>query len=79
MHTCVNLSHAVHMEMRFHTGAVNNFGIGVLTDKLSKQNINSIYSNKLEVVCNSDYLSYNIWYEHFLESQGHPMKSNILW
>ena len=31
--TYVDLSHAVHMEMRVYKGGVSTFGIGVLTSK----------------------------------------------
>ena len=79
MYTYVNLSHALHLDMRGHTGVVSNVGIGVLTSNLSKQKMNSISSNKSEVIGNSEYLTYKIWCEYFLESQGYPMKTNILW
>ena len=67
------------MDTRGNTGGVSTFGIGILADKSIKQKINSMISNKSEVIGNSDYLPYNIWYEYFLEAQGYPMKSNILW
>ena len=31
------------------------------------------------MICNSEYLTYNMWYENFLEGQGYPMKSKRLW
>ena len=40
MYTYVDLSLAVHMDIRGHTGVVSTFGIGVLMAKLSKQNMN---------------------------------------
>ena len=40
MHNHVNLSHAVHMEMRGDTGGAITFGMGVLMDKSSKQKMN---------------------------------------
>ena len=53
MNTYVDLSHAVHMDMRLHKGGVSNFGIGVLMDKLRKHKMNLICSNKSEVIGNS--------------------------
>ena len=53
MQPYVDLSHVVHMDMRGHTGGVSTFGMGVLLAKLSKQKINLISSNKLEVIGNS--------------------------
>ena len=68
MQKYVNSYLAVHLDMRGHTGGVCIFGIGFLKAKSSKQKINSISSNELEVIGNSKYLTYKIWYEYFLES-----------
>ena len=70
----VNFSHVVHMYMRGHKVGVSTFGIGVLTDNSVKQKMNSRSSNESEVIVNSEYLPYNIWYEKLLESKGYPMK-----
>ena len=67
------------MDMRGHTGGVSSLNIGVLTAKSNKQKTNPRSFNESEVIGNSGYLPYNIWYEYFLEAQGHPMKLNILW
>ena len=77
--TYVDFSHAVHMDMRGHTGGVSTFGKGFLAAKSIKHNMNSISSNESEVTGNSEYLPYNIWYEYFLEAQGYPFKSITLW
>ena len=79
MHTYVDSYHVVHMDMCVHTVGVSNVGIRILTAKLSKQMMNSIISKKSEMTGNSEYLTCNIWYDNFLEAQGYPMKSNILW
>ena len=36
-------------------------------------------SNETEVIGNSEYLPYNIWFNYFMEAQGYPLKSNMLW
>ena len=66
MQTNIDSSHAVHMEMRVRTGGFSSFGIGVLTDKPSKQNMNLRSLNELGVIGNTECLTYNIWYEYFL-------------
>ena len=38
--TCIDSYHAVHMDMRGHTGVVSSFDIGVLTANSSRHNIN---------------------------------------
>ena len=77
--TYVDSSHAMNMNTTVHTGGVSTFGIGVLTDNSIKQKMNPISSNEYEVIGNSKYLSYNIWYEYFLESQRHLTEENVLW
>ena len=57
------------MEMRGHAGGVSTFDIGVFMAMLIKQKTNSRNSNESEVIGNSEYLPYNIWYENFLEGQ----------
>ena len=61
MTTFVDSSHAVHPNMRGHTGGVITFGTGVINTKSSKQKMNTRSSNEAEVVGNSEYLPTNIW------------------
>ena len=74
--TFVDSSHAVHPDMRGHTGGAITFGTGILSPKASKQKMNSRSTNETEVIVNSEYLPINIWHEHFLEAQGYPLKNN---
>ena len=76
MLTFVDSSHAVHPDMRGHTGGLITFGTGILSPRSSKQKMNSRSSNETEVIGNSEYLPTNIWHEHFLEAQGYPIKYN---
>ncbi len=68
--TYVDASHAVHMDMRGHTGGVITMGTGVLHGRGSKQKMNSRSSNETEVIGNSEYLPFNIWFTNFLTAQG---------
>ena len=47
IHTYVDLSNELHIDMRGHTVEVSTFSIGVLTLKSSKYNISSKSSNEL--------------------------------
>ena len=78
MQTYVDSSHSAHMDMRGHTGGGSTFGIGVLTAKSSKQMMDLRSSNKLEIIGNSEYLPYKIWYQYFLEAQRYTTKRIIL-
>lgn len=73
MQTFVDSSHAIHNDMRGHTGGLFTFGIGILNAKSRKHKMNSRSSNKTEVIENNEYLPYNIWFEYFMEAQGHPL------
>ena len=76
MTTYVDSSHAVHPDMRGHTGGAITFGTGIVTHRSSKQKMNSRSSNKTEVIGNSEFLPTNIWYQNFLEAQGYPLSKN---
>ena len=78
MQTFINLLHAVHEDMKGHTGGTITFGTDVVIVKSSKQKMNSRSSNKTEVIWNSEYLPFNIWFQHFMEAQGYTLDSNLL-
>ena len=79
MQTSVDSSHAVHEDMKGHTGGTITFGTGVVSVKSSKQKMNSQGSNETEVIGNSKYLPFNIWFQYFMEDQGYTLDSNLLW
>jgi KUP system potassium uptake protein len=76
MTTWVDASHAVHQDMRSHTGGAVSFGTGAIMSKSSKQKINTKSSTESELVGASDYLPYPIWAKKFLEGQGYYLKEN---
>ena len=69
MQTLIDPSHAVHEDTKGHTGGTITFGTGVVSVKSSKQKMNSRSSNETEVIGNSEYLPFNIWFQYFMESQ----------
>ena len=79
MKTFICSSHAVHEYMKCHIGGVTVFGTGVLNEKLSKQKMNSQRSRETEVIGNSEYLPYSLWFQYFMKSQSYTLQSNQLW
>ena len=77
--TFIDSSHAVHMNMRGHTGGAMSMGTGIVHGKGSAQKMNSRSSTETELIGNSEYLPYSIWVEHFMEAQGHKIKQHVLW
>ena len=74
----IDSSHAVHGDMRGHTGGISTFGTGVFDQKSSKQRMNTRSSTETEHVGTSEYLPKPIFFELFMEHQGY--KPNItLW
>ena len=78
MYVWVDAAHAVHSNMRGHTGGVISMGTGILHGKSSGQKLNTRSSTESELVGVSEYLPYNLWFLMFFEEQGYPIKSNIL-
>jgi KUP system potassium uptake protein len=77
MQTWVDASHAVHKDMKSHTGGVVSFGRGAVMSKSSKQKLNTKSSTESELDGASDYLAYPTWAKKFLASQGYVLKQNI--
>ena len=75
MQTFIDSLHAVHEDMKGHTGGTITFGTGVVSVKSSKQKMNSRSSNETEVIGNSEYLPFNIWFQYFMEAQGYTLDS----
>jgi len=78
MLTFVDSAHAVHPNMRGHTGGLTTFGTGIIDQKSSKQKMNTRSSTESEVVGTSEYLPKNIFFEMFMEAQGYKLESNTL-
>jgi hypothetical protein len=74
----VDVSYAVHPDMKSHTGGVMSLGIGGFSCKSSKQKLNTKSSTEAELVGASDYLPNTIWLKLFLEAQGYQVTESIL-
>ena len=79
MKTWVDVSYAVHKDMKSHTGGCVGFGRGALMSKCSKQKLNVKSSTESKLVGASDYLPSTIWGKKFLEAQGYTLQENVFY
>jgi hypothetical protein len=75
----VDVSFAVHPDMKSHTGGGASFGRGVFMSQSKKQKINTTSTTESEVVGVSDYLPNTVWLLKFLEAQGYKVKKCVLY
>lgn len=78
MLTMVDSAHAVHENMRGHTGGLITFGTGVVDQKSSTQKMNARSSTDTEHIGTSEYLPKNIYFSMFFEHQGYKLRTNYL-
>ena len=72
--TWVDASHAVHTDMRGHTGGCQSLGLGCFHSKSLKQKLNSCSTTETEVIGASDYMPFTIFTKRFLSAQGYQME-----
>jgi hypothetical protein len=75
----IDLSFAVHSDMKSHTGAVFTMGKGAILSSLTKQKVNSRSSTESEMIGIDDKISKVLWVKHFLEWQGFKVKLNLIY
>ena len=74
----VDVSFAVHPDLRSHTGGALTLGKGFLSNTSKKQGLNTRSSTEAEVVGADDMVGPMLWTGRFLEAQGYPLQQNIL-
>jgi len=67
----IDSAHAVHNDMRGHTGGVTSFGTSIIDQKSSKQKMNTRSSTETEHVGTSKYLPKPVFFELFMGAQGY--------
>ena len=77
MLTMVDSAHAVHKDMRGHTGGLISFGTGVVDTKSTKQKMNTRSSTETEYVGTSEYMPKNIYFEMLMGELGYKLKNYI--
>ena len=75
----VDVSFAIHHDMRSHTGGGASFGRGIIMSQSKKQKINTSSTTESEAVGISDYLPNTIWLMKFLKEQGYNLKHSIMY
>ena len=70
-------AHAVHRDMRGHTGLMMTFGKGAVYGASLKQKLNTRSSTETELVAFDDGMPQNIWTKYFTKHQGRFLKDNI--
>ena len=67
METYVDVSYAVHHDMKGHTGGALTLGKGIIYGKATKQKMNTKSSTESELVGASDYILWIVWTKSSLE------------
>ena len=75
----VNGSHAVHEDLRGHTGACMSFGKGSVVTGSTKQKINTRSSTETEFVAADDYMPMLLWTNYFLQDQDYECTITVLY
>lgn len=73
IHAYADASHAVHHDLKGHSGAVITLGKGAVFCKSSKQKLVSKSSTEAELIGLSDGLTQILWTRLFLQSQGYQV------
>mmetsp|Transcript_51838 Transcript_51838/g.58801 ORF Transcript_51838/g.58801 Transcript_51838/m.58801 type:complete len:314 (+) Transcript_51838:3-944(+) len=71
-------AHAVHADMKGHTGLVMTLGCGAVLSASWKQKINSLSSTETETIAISDGMPRNMWCLYFTEAQDWDVTDNLL-
>ena len=75
----VDAAHAVHPDMRGHTGVVMTMGAGAIISMSSKQKCNARSSCEAELIGVDDAMSKIIWTMRFLEAQDFEVKDCVVY
>ena len=75
----IDAAFAVHPDYRSHTGAIQTLGKGAISSISTKQKVNSRSSTEAELIGIDDVISKVLWSKRFIEAQGFPLKSTIVY
>lgn len=79
LHVWIDASHAIHANMRGHTGGTMSMGRGTIHSKSSKQKLNTKSTTESELVGVSEYLPYDLWQVNFFGAQGYDIRNNYIY
>ena len=64
--------------MRSHTCGVISLGTGTMHQKSSVQKLNVKSSTQAEIVGTSEYMPYNVWFNHCMTVQCYKIEDSVL-
>ena len=74
----VDLSNAMHADIKSHMGEAMKWRVGALLHKFTKEKLNDLISTWAEIMCMNNYLPNTVWARMLPEGQGYSMQDNIL-
>lgn len=75
----IDVSFAVHPDMRSHMGAIFTLCKGAISSISTKQKVNTRLSTEAELVGIDDVISKVLWTKRFIEAQGFQLRANIVY
>jgi hypothetical protein len=75
----VDVSYAVHPDMKSHTGGAMSLGQGVIYGTSKCQKLNTKSSTEAELVGADNVMPQMLWTLYFFEAQGYKIHNNILY
>ena len=75
----VDASYVLHPDMKGHTGGTMSMGSGSIYSTLTKQKLVARSSTESKIIGVHDVLPQALWTNHFLKTQGVPVKENVLY
>jgi hypothetical protein len=75
----INLSFAVHKDMRSHTGAIMTLCKGAIILNSTKQRVNARSLTESKMIAADNTILNVLWTKRFIEGQGHVVKANIVY
>jgi Reverse transcriptase (RNA-dependent DNA polymerase) len=75
----VDVSFAVHPDMKSHTGGAMTLGKGAIYGTSTRQKLNTKSSTEAELVGVNDVMPQILWTRYFLEAQGYDIKDSIIY
>jgi hypothetical protein len=75
----IDASHAIHFDMKGHTGGTMTMGKGSIYSTAGGQKLVARSSTESELIAVYDVMPQVLWTEHFLTAQGHKVQNNIVY
>jgi hypothetical protein len=75
----IDLSFAVHKDMRSNTGAIITLGKGAIISNSTKQKVNARSLTESKMIAVDNTISKLLSTKRLIEAQGHKVKANIIY